>query len=66
MQKWVNMYDLMLGLFKGAGWCVTMDSAYMGDIMAQVGCEEWLMNMVGTVMDNQTGAGKEEKIKKKQ
>ncbi len=32
-QKWVNLYDIMLGNFKGKGHCVTMDSAYMGDIM---------------------------------
>ena len=38
-QKWVNLYDLMLGPFKGAGRCVTLNSAYMGDIMAQVGRE---------------------------
>ncbi|KAL7540064.1 hypothetical protein ACHAXR_010797 [Thalassiosira sp. AJA248-18] len=30
-QKWVNLYDIMPDPFKGAGRCVTMDSAYMGD-----------------------------------
>ena len=54
----------MLEPFKGADRCVTMDSAYMGDIMAQVGCDEWKMNMVDTSMDNQTGAGPEAKEKK--
>ena len=36
-QKWVNLYNLMLSPFKGKGRCVTMDSAYMSDIMAQIG-----------------------------
>ena len=35
LQKWINLYDIMLDNFKGQqGHCVTMDSAYMGDIMA--------------------------------
>jgi hypothetical protein len=33
-QKWVNLMDIILDEFKGKGHCVTMDSAYMGDIMA--------------------------------
>ena len=33
-----------------------MDSAYMGDIMAQVGREVWGMNMVGMVQCNWSGA----------
>ena len=59
------MYDIMLYLFKGAGRCVTMDSAYMGDVMAHIGHEEWDTNTVGTVMDNWTGAGPEAKEKEK-
>ena len=55
-QKWVNLYDELLDAFKGAGHCVTMDSAYMGDIMAQIGRDEWLVNMVGTAQSNRTGA----------
>ena len=47
LQKWVNLYDLILKPFKGKGRCVTMDSAYMSDIMAQIGRYEWLMNMGG-------------------
>ena len=46
----------MLDKFKGEGRCVTMDSAYMGDIMAQIGRQEWKMNMVGTTDKNRTGA----------
>ena len=60
-QKWINMYDIMLDSFKGAGRCVAMDSVYMGDVMAQIGSRECDTNMVGTVMDNQTGAGPESK-----
>ena len=35
-QKWVNPYDNMLENFKGKVHYVTMDSAYMGDIMALI------------------------------
>ena len=56
-QKWVNLYDIMLDPFKGAGRCVAMDSAYMGDIMAQIGRFEWGMNMVGTAQADRSGAG---------
>ena len=56
LQKWVNLYDLILKPFKGKGRCVTMDSAYMSDIMAQIGRYEWKLNMVGTAQVNRTGA----------
>ena len=55
-QKWVNLFDELLKKFKGDGHCVTMDSAYMGDIMAHIGWEEWLINMVGMLQLNLTGA----------
>ena len=65
-QKWVNLYDIMLEPFKGAGRKVTMDSAYMGDIMALIGRKEWLINMVGTTNENRTGTdAKEEKKRMK-
>ena len=54
-QKWVNPMSLLLDDFKGKGHYVTMYSAYMGDIMAQIGREEWKMNMVRTAQSNQTG-----------
>ena len=41
---------------KGKGRCVTMDSAYMSDIMAQIGRFEWEINMMGTSQVNWTGA----------
>ena len=56
-QKWIDLYDIMLDSFKGAGLCVTMKSAYMGDVMAQIGREEWGVKMFGTVTDNRTGPG---------
>ena len=52
LQKWVNLYNIMLHSFKGAGRCVTMDSAYMGDIMALIGRHEWKTNMIGTAQEN--------------
>ena len=62
MQKWINLYIIMLEPFKGAGKMVTMDSAYMGDIMLLVGHYEWKMNMFGAANENRTGAdAKEEK-----
>ncbi len=67
-QKWVNLYNEMLAEFKGRGMCLTMDSAYMGDIMGQIGREEWEINMVGTCQSDQTGAvpaAKEAKAKMK-
>jgi hypothetical protein len=63
-QKWVNLQSILLDDFKGKGHCVTMDSAYMGDIMAQIGREEWMMNMVGTAQSNRTGANVKDVIDK--
>ena len=42
--------------FNGNGHCVTCDSAYMGDIIAQMARNEWKINMVGTIYSNRTGA----------
>ena len=63
-QKWVNLQSILLDAFKGKGHCVTMDSAYMGDIMAQIGRDEWKMNMVGTAQSNRTGANVKDIINK--
>ena len=38
-QKFVTLLDIFLDAFKGKGHCVTMDSAYMGDTMDQIGQE---------------------------
>ena len=64
LQKWVNLYNIMLHSFKGAGRCVTMDSAYMGDIMALIGRHEWKTNMIGTAQENRTGADTAEEKKR--
>jgi hypothetical protein len=55
-QNFVTLLDNFLDAFKGKGHCVTMDSAYMGDTMGQIGREEWKINMVGTAQTNCTGA----------
>ena len=55
----------MLDPFKGEGRYMTMDSGYMGDIMALVGHHEWRMNMVGTATDNRVGCGPVAKERKK-
>ncbi len=52
----MNLLLLMLNDFKNNGHCVTMDSAYMGDIMAMIGWDVWCINMVGTVQASRTGA----------
>ena len=55
LQKWVNLYNIMLEPFKGKGRYVTIDNAYMSDIMAQIRRYEWGINMVGTSQVNRTG-----------
>ncbi len=52
IQKWINLMLLMLKDYKGQGRYVTMDLAYMGDIMVQAGREVLGMNMVRTVQCN--------------
>ena len=59
-QKWVNLYDKILDAFKGLGMCCTMDSAYMGDILAQIAREVWGFNFVGTCQIDRTGADAKE------
>jgi hypothetical protein len=56
IQKWVNFLSVMLDTFKNNGYCVTMDSTYMGDIMAMISRDVWRINMVGTAQANRTGA----------
>ena len=64
IQKWVKPMLLLLDNFKGKGRCFTIDSIYMGDIMAQIGCEEWKLNMVGTAQSNQQDADVKDVIDK--
>ncbi len=56
--------SVLLDDFKGKGHFVTMDSAYMGDIMAQIGHDEWKLNMVGTSQSIQTGVNVKDVIEK--
>jgi hypothetical protein len=56
-QKWIYLMDVILDDFKGKGLCVTMDSTYMKDVMAQIRQEEWQLNMVGTSQSSRVGAG---------
>jgi len=57
-QKFVTLLETFLYAFKRKRHChcVTMDSAYMGDTMGQIGREEWKINMVGMAQTNRTGA----------
>ena len=41
---------------RGGVHCITMNSAYMGDIMALIGRHGWKINIVGTAQENRTGA----------
>ena len=52
-QWWINLMSIMIDEYTENGQYTTMDSAYMGDIMAQIGSEIWGMNMVGMVQMNQ-------------
>ncbi len=54
----------MFNEFKGKGHYVTKNSADIGNILAQVGCYEWLINMVRTAQTNCTGAAVKEEAKK--
>ncbi len=42
--------------FKNMGHCITMDSHYMGNIMAMIGRGVWRINMVGMAQANRTSA----------
>jgi hypothetical protein len=44
----MNLYVDMLDEFKGQEICVAMDSAYMGDVMGQIGHDVWKMNFLST------------------
>jgi hypothetical protein len=65
VQKFINLLEAFFSDFMGRGHIATMDSAYMGELAAQVGREVWKLNMVGTSQCNRTGAGKEVKAQRK-
>jgi hypothetical protein len=59
------MISVLLDDIKGKDYCITMDSAYMGDIMGvQIGCNEWQLNMVGMAQSNQMGANAKDVVEK--
>ena len=62
IQKWINLMSIMIDEYKGNGHYITIDSAYMVDIMTQIGSEVWGMNMVGMVQTNQSVADTAETI----
>ena len=63
VQKFINLLDLFLDEYKNTGRCVTMDSAYMGDLLGQVARFVWKMNALGTCQGNRTGAPVKETLK---
>ncbi len=64
MQKWVNLMSITLDNFKGKGHCITMDFAYMEDIMAQIGCKELQLNIVDTSQSNRVGTDIKDTVNK--
>jgi hypothetical protein len=63
-QKFINLLETFFADFMGRGHIATMDSAYMGELAAQVGREVWKLNMIGTSQVNRTSAGKEVKAQR--
>ena len=55
-QKFINLLQEFFQDFMGRGHYVTMDSAYMGDLMALIGREIWKCNLLGTCQANRVGA----------
>ena len=54
LQKWANLYDIMLEKFKGKCHYVTMDSTYMDRIMTLIGHHGQKVNMMGTANEDKT------------
>ena len=52
----MNLLYEVLDEYKYKDHHVTMDSAYMGYIMEQIGRYEWQINMIGTSQFNRKGA----------
>jgi len=48
--------SVLFDKYQGHCHCVMMDSAYIGNIMAQIGRDEWKINMVETAQLNRAGA----------
>ena len=56
VQKWVDLFNIMLDSFKHRGHIVTCDSVYLGEVMADVCQEVWGINILGTSQTNRNGA----------
>ena len=55
MQKFINLLGEFLVDFMGRGCSCTMDSAYMGQLLAQVARKVWKVNVVGTAQIESCG-----------
>ena len=55
MQKFINLLGEFLTDFMRRGCSCTMDSAYMGQLLAQVACKVWLVNVLGTAQIDRCG-----------
>ena len=55
VQKFINLLEMFLGPFMGRGCIVTMDSAYMGELLAQVATKAWKVNVISTAQVNRCG-----------
>ena len=55
VQKYINLLALFLRNFMGRGCSCTMDSAYMGQLLAMLAREVWKINVVGTTQTNRCG-----------
>ena len=47
-QVFINLLEIVMEPFMGRDCTATMDSAYMGELMAQVATKGWKLNVVGT------------------
>jgi len=54
-QVFINLLEVFLEYYMGRGCTCTMDSAYMGELLAQVATKAWKMNVVGTTTSNRCG-----------
>ena len=55
VQVFINLLDEFLTVFKGRGCHVTMDSTYMGELLALVARQVWKVNVVGSTQTNRCG-----------
>ena len=67
VQNFINLLSLFLEDFKSRGCHVVCDLAYMGELLAMVARDVWLINIIGTTQINRCGADgnwvKSEKMK---